>query len=155
MTWSNLQLRFGNFPNGNNWLYHIPNGLNLNQGKSVGGAPSCLPSPSGNSGPGVYDDVTRAEGFGRSSVELEAAVKILVRNEHRKNLSGFFESILLLLNTKRFNKLFCMAQRGRNFGNWSQSNNLINGPSRDSVLQVKMKNSHKISVYQMKAQIEK
>lgn len=84
----------------------------------MGGAPSCLPSPSGNSGPGVYDDVTRAEGFGRSSVALEAAVKILVRNERRKNLSGFFESLVLsLLNTKRFNKLFCMAQRGRNFGN--------------------------------------
>ena len=86
----------------------------------VSSIPPTLPPPVNQE---VYDDVTRENVFGRCSVELVAVVNIFVRDERRKNLSGFFEetlyleSILKLINAKRFSKLFCMVQRGRNFGN--------------------------------------
>lgn len=76
----------------------------------MGGVLFCLFFFFGNLGLGVYDDVICVEGFGRFSVVFEVVVKIFVCNEWRKNLLGFFESlVLLLLNIKWFNKLFCMV----------------------------------------------
>ena len=102
-----------NSPNAKNWLYSIQSGLYLNQGKSVEEFHPTYPPPFGKSG-GLWWRHTRKD-FSSSSVELVAAVKILVRNERTKIFSGFFEekpfleSIFSLANAKRFSKLFEMA----------------------------------------------